>query len=84
MENGPAEERLFSVLSSILNVPRESLNLDSSRNSLEEWDSLKHMFVMLALEEEFSIEFADHEIATLRSASSLRDAVVAKTRQSER
>jgi len=74
-----AEERLFAVLSSILNVPLESLSLDSSRSSLQEWDSLKHMYVVLALEEEFNVEFSDDEIATLRSASSLRDALMAKT-----
>jgi acyl carrier protein len=74
-----AEERLFAVLSSILNVPLQSLSLDSSRSSLEAWDSLNHLYVVLALEEEFNVEFADDEIATLRSASSLRDALVAKT-----
>jgi acyl carrier protein len=74
-----AEERFFAVLSSILNVPLQSLSLDSSRSSLEAWDSLNHLYVVLALEEEFNVEFADDEIATLRSASSLRDALVAKT-----
>ncbi len=79
MQKAFAEERLFAVLSSILNVPLESLSLDSSRSSLQEWDSLKHMYVVLALEEEFNVEFSDDEIATLRSASSLRDALMAKT-----
>jgi len=74
-----AEERLFAVLSSILNVPLESLSLDSSRSSLQEWDSLNHLYVVLALEEEFNIEFSDDEIASLRSASGLRDALMAKT-----
>ena len=79
MRKASADERLFAVLSSILNVPIESLSLDTSRNSLQEWDSLNHMYVVLALEEEFGVEFSDDEIATLRSASSLRDALMAKT-----
>ena len=45
------EDKLLQVLSSILNVPRESLSLDSSRKTVEAWDSLKHMYVRLALEE---------------------------------
>jgi acyl carrier protein len=81
MQKAFAEERLFAVLSSILNVPLESLSLDSSASSLQEWDSLNHMYVVLALEEEFNVEFSDDEIATLRSASSLRDALVAKTEE---
>ena len=84
MQKAFADERLFGVLSSILNVPREALNLESSRDSVEEWDSLKHMFLMLALEEEFSVEFSDDEIATLTNASGLRDALVAKTGGSSR
>jgi len=62
-----------------LNVERESLHPQSSRDTLEEWDSVKHMYVMLALEEEFSVEFTDDEIANLASVSDLMRAMTAKT-----
>jgi len=65
MADGVASDRFFQVLSSILNVGRESLSPQSSRDSLDEWDSIKHMYVVLALEEEFRIEFSDDEIANL-------------------
>jgi acyl carrier protein len=79
MADGGASERFFGVLSSILNVGRESLTPQSSRDTLEEWDSVKHMYVMLALEEEFRIEFTDDEIANLASVSDLMNATTAKT-----
>ena len=79
MGDGGVNERFFAVLSSILNVGRESLGPQSSRDSLEEWDSVKHMYVMLALEEEFSVEFSDDEIANLASVSDLMQAMTAKT-----
>jgi acyl carrier protein len=65
----------------VLDIERkaESLGPESSRDSLEEWDSIKHMYVMLALEEEFSIEFTDDEIANLASISDLMHAMTAKT-----
>ena len=79
MADGGTSERFFGVLSSILNVERESLSPQSSRDTLEEWDSVKHMYVMLALEEEFSVEFTDDEIANLASVSDLMRAMTAKT-----
>ena len=79
MADGVTSDRFFGVLASILNVERESLHPQSSRDTLEEWDSVKHMYVMLALEEEFSVEFTDDEIANLASVSDLMRAMTAKT-----
>ncbi len=72
------DERLYGVLSSILNVRRDQLGPESSQESVKEWDSVKHMYVMFALEEEFDIEFTDDELVKLSSASVLMEAVVAK------
>jgi len=76
------EAKLLKVLSSILSVPRESLTQGSSRKTVEAWDSLKHMYVMLALEEEFRIQFSDREIASLDTVSSLVEAIMSKTSRS--
>ena len=72
------DERLYGVLSSILNVRRDQLGPESSQESVKEWDSVKHMYVMFALEEEFDIEFTDDELVKLSSASVLMEAVAAK------
>jgi acyl carrier protein len=80
MPDATADERFFRVLSSILDVRRDALGSESSRDSVEEWDSLKHMYVMLALEDAFNVEFTDDEIANLSSASALMEAIAAKTR----
>lgn len=72
------EERFFGILSAMLNVPRERLNRESSRESCAEWDSLKHMHLVLALEEDFGIEFNDDEVSSLGSAGALLDAVASK------
>jgi acyl carrier protein len=79
MLDGVPSERFFHVLSSVLNVGRESLGPQSSRDSLEEWDSIKHMYVVLALEEEFGVQFSDDEIANLVSVSDLMRAMTKKT-----
>lgn len=72
------EVKFFGVLSAMLKVPFESLSRESSRESVEAWDSLKHMHLMLSLEEEFGVEFSDAELAGLNSAGALFDAIAAK------
>lgn len=72
------EDKFFVILSSLLNVPRDRLSRESSRETLDPWDSLKHMHLVLALEEEFGIEFDDHEVADLSSAAALLDTIAGK------
>ena len=79
MSSAEVEARLLDVLASILNVPRQTIGHDASRATLDEWDSLKHMHVILALEDDFKVEFSDREISELASASDLIRAIAAKT-----
>ena len=53
------QDSFFGVMASMLKVPREQLARDTSRSGTEAWDSLRHMHLMLALEEEFGIEIPD-------------------------
>ncbi|MCK4820461.1 acyl carrier protein [bacterium] len=50
-----------------MNVLVEQLNDDSSPDTVENWDSLKHMNLILSLEEEFNIIFSDEEIVEMLS-----------------
>jgi acyl carrier protein len=56
------EARIKQVMSNVFNVDVNSINSASSPDNIESWDSLKHMNLIVALEEEFEIEFDDEEI----------------------
>ena len=56
------EDRVKKVMSDVFNIDIESINNESSPDNIENWDSLKHMNLIVALEEEFEIEFDDEEI----------------------
>jgi acyl carrier protein len=56
------ENRIKKVMSDVFNIDIESINNDSSPDNIENWDSLKHMNLIVALEDEFEIEFSDEEI----------------------
>mgnify|MGYP005635042501 CR=1 FL=1 len=59
------ENRIKKVMSDVFNIDIESINNDSSPDNIENWDSLKHMNLIVALEEEFDIEFDDNDIENL-------------------
>lgn len=69
------EERVLSVVSQVLGIPRDAITDDSSPETIETWDSLKHMNLVLALEEEFGIRFSDERIVAMLSVRSIKDAV---------
>ena len=56
------EERIKNAMSAVFEIPVEQIKDDSSPDTIESWDSLKHMNLVISLEEEFEIEFTDDEI----------------------
>jgi len=56
------EDRIKKIMSDVLNIDVSLINNESSPDNIENWDSLKHMNLIVALEEEFEIEFDDEEI----------------------
>lgn len=59
------ETRIKQVMSDVLDVDINDINEDTSPETLEAWDSLKQMNLIVALEEEFNLEFTDEEIEDL-------------------
>ena len=59
------ENRIKKVMSDVFNIDIESIDNDSSPDNIENWDSLKHMNLIVALEEDFDIEFDDNDIENL-------------------
>ena len=68
------QERVRRILASTLGiqVPAEG---DFSRDSEPRWDSLKHVAVIFALEDEFDIQFDEDQMAALTSLSAIVEAV---------
>ena len=55
------EKRIKNVMSIVFEVPLNQINNESSPDTIEAWDSLKHMNLIIALEEEFKIQFTDDD-----------------------
>lgn len=61
------EERIRKVFSRVLRVAESSIALDTTPETIAKWDSLGHMTLCLALEEEFGIEFDNDQVVGMRS-----------------
>jgi acyl carrier protein len=67
MTNDEIKTRARAALAQALKIPAEKIADDASQLNLSEWDSVRHMNVVLALENDFGIEFADGELMNVTS-----------------
>lgn len=57
--------KLKQLMSTIFDVPLETITEDSSSDNIENWDSLRHLNLILALEEEFNVTIPDEEVGNM-------------------
>jgi len=62
-------ERVIRIVGQIMGVAPDALDDASSPESVAAWDSLKHMRLVLALEEEFDVRFSDDQIMAMPSVA---------------
>lgn len=60
-------DRIKSVMSVVFEIDAKSIQDDAVPGGIEQWDSIRHMNLIVALEEEFDIRFTDDEITDLLS-----------------
>jgi len=63
------EERIKEIMADSFEIDVSEINDESSLHSVEKWDSMGHMGLMLALEKEFDIKLDDDEIPTMTTLS---------------
>ena len=68
-------DRIKTVVSAVLDVPLSVVTIDTTASELENWDSLGQMNLMLALEEEFGLQFTPEQITNLHSVREIDEAV---------
>jgi acyl carrier protein len=61
------EDKLRQVMASVLKVPVGAIGPDASMDNVPTWDSLQHMNLVLALEEEFGVSIPDEDAANVTS-----------------
>lgn len=62
-------------MAQIFNVEVSSISEASSPQEIERWDSLRHMQLILAIEDEFGVTFSDDDIPNLLTLRAIEDTV---------
>jgi acyl carrier protein len=70
--------KVFEIVARIMGVPVDAVNLESSPETLENWDSLRHMKLILAIEESLGVQFSDEDIVSIKSVQDLLTRVEAR------
>jgi acyl carrier protein len=79
MTSSPILDRVSAIAADVLQVPASSLSLQSSPETVESWDSVRHLDLVLALEQEFHLQFEPEEIDQMKNVERIVDILSAKT-----
>jgi acyl carrier protein len=63
--------RVQQILADIFHIPAEQITSMSSPETIENWDSLNHLNLVLAIEQEFGIQLMPEEIDRLLSVEDI-------------
>ena len=66
------EDRIKNVMAAVFEISVDEITDESSPDNIESWDSLKHMNLIVALEEEFGVQFPDDEIVEMMNYSLIK------------
>lgn len=58
-------EKIKNIIASVLQIDDSTLEDESSPDTIEGWDSINQMNIVMALEEEFDIEFTEEQILNM-------------------
>lgn len=61
------EERVRGVIAQVFGLDKSAVSATASQESLEKWDSLGHMNLCVAIEEEFRVRLDDTQIVEMTS-----------------
>lgn len=64
-------DRVCEIVSTIFNVPRNEVNADSSSKTVENWDSMGHLMLILELEQEFDKQFAPEDVEKMYDVATI-------------
>lgn len=66
------DQRLLQLMSDVFEVPLDQIDETTTPATLDKWDSLRHIKLVLALEDEFGVKFEEKEFLELQSFKLIR------------
>lgn len=60
-------EQVRGIASDILGVQSDKITAESSPETMENWDSIQHLNLVLAIEEKFGVQLAPEEMEQMKN-----------------
>ncbi|MEP1206857.1 MAG: acyl carrier protein [Rhizobiaceae bacterium] len=70
--------KLYDIIAGILNIEADTLNEQSNAMNTPNWDSLRHIEVILAVETAYNIRFAINEVVNMQNLGDMRAVLESK------
>ena len=70
------QDRIIEILKDVLDV--QEVDINSSQDTLDNWNSLRHLNLISEFEDEFDLEFDPEEIAEMKSVKKIVEIIRAK------
>jgi acyl carrier protein len=77
-------DQIRTMASDLFGVPAERINAASSPETIENWDSIQHLNLVLAVEEKFGVQFSPEEIEQMKTIGETAKLVENKLQASPR
>lgn len=73
-----SQEKIRQIAADVLELPVAKVNAQSSTENVDSWDSVHHLNLVLALEQEFGLQFEPEEIDQMTSIERIMTVLSAK------
>jgi acyl carrier protein len=60
-------QQVRSIASDIFGVPADKITAESSPETIENWDSMQHLNLVLAIEEKFGVQLEPEDIEQMKN-----------------
>jgi acyl carrier protein len=77
----PLLDRVRRVAADVLETSADKITLDSSPETIDTWDSVHHLNLVLALEQEFDLQFEPEEIDEMKDVRHITEILGSKVQQ---
>ena len=67
------EEKLKTVISNVFELTSDKIDELTTMESIEQWDSLKHLQLVMEIEEKFGVVFETEEILEITSFTGIKN-----------
>jgi acyl carrier protein len=72
------QSQIRSVLSEVLGVPAASISAASSPATIDAWDSVQHLSIVMALEQACGVQFEPEDIEKMKTVGDIESIVARK------